>query len=94
MMEVPRPGIRSEPQLQPEPQVWQHQILLDPLTHCAGNQPCASAVTQAATVRFLTHCTAVGIPILDLIAPLFILLEMSQENTPRRPNCTEIIYTQ
>ena len=26
-MEVPRPGIKSEPQLQPMPQLWQRQIL-------------------------------------------------------------------
>ena len=32
-MEVPGPGIKSEPPLQPIPQMQQHWILL---THCAG----------------------------------------------------------
>ena len=31
-MEVLRPGIKSKPQLQPMPQLWQHQIL-NPLHH-------------------------------------------------------------
>ena len=37
----------------------------DHVTHCAGpgvEPSCTSAVTQAAAVRFLTHCTTVGTP--------------------------------
>ena len=34
-MEVPRPGIKSELQLQPTPQLWQHQVL-NPLSY-SGN---------------------------------------------------------
>ena len=53
-MEVPVPGI------EPEPQLWQPQIL-NPL-HRAGDQTCTSAATWAAAVRFLTHCTMTGTP--------------------------------
>ena len=53
-MEVPRPGIESEPHLQPAPVATP-----DPLTPVcqAGDRTHASAVTQAAAVEFLTHCT-------------------------------------
>ena len=42
-MEVPRPGVESELQLQSMPQLWQHQIL-NPL-YQAGDQTHASATT-------------------------------------------------
>ena len=50
-MKVPGPGIESEPQLQPVPQLRQHWIL-NPLCW-AGDQTFASAATQAATVTVL-----------------------------------------
>ena len=46
-MEVPGPGIKSEPQLQPKLQPWQ-QWILNPL-HQARDQTCTSAATRAAT---------------------------------------------
>lgn len=45
-MEVPGPGVEFKLQLCPILQPWQHWILI-PL-HQAGNQTCASVVTQAA----------------------------------------------
>ena len=38
--------------------------MLDPLTHCARPEDpiLSTTATQAATVRFLTHCTTVGTP--------------------------------
>ena len=59
-MGVPRPGIKSEPQLQPTPQLWQGQIL-NPLFQ-AEDQTHTSAAIQAISVKFLTHCTTVGTP--------------------------------
>ena len=58
-MEVPRPGIESELQLKPMPQLQQHQIL-NPL-HWTRAQT-YSTVTPAAAVGFLTHCTTAGTP--------------------------------
>ena len=43
-MEAPKPGIESEPQLQPTLQLWQHQILFGPL-HQAGDQTLAFTAT-------------------------------------------------
>ena len=45
-MQVPGPGVKSEPQL------WQCQIPFNPL-HWAGDQSHASAVTQAITETML-----------------------------------------
>ena len=47
-------GIESEPQLQPA-------AMQDPLTYCAstGIEPTPLKLTQAAAVRFLTHCATV-----------------------------------
>ena len=74
-MEIPWPRTESEPELQPTPQLQQYQIF-NPL-HQARNQTHTSAETQAATVRFLTHCTTEGTPhhlllrfILHIIIPL------------------------
>ena len=58
-MEVPGPGSVSELQLRPLLQLQQCRIL-EP-TAPAKNQTHASAVTQAAPVRFLAHCASVGI---------------------------------
>ena len=51
-MEIPGPGIKSEPHLWPTPQLWQCWLL----THCAGpgielveSQRQAGALTQSAT---------------------------------------------
>ena len=54
-MEVPRPEIKCELQLAAMP---------DPLTHSTGSgiEPAPPAVTEAAIVRFLTHCTTAGTP--------------------------------
>ena len=57
-MEIPGPGIKSKPQLQPTPHLRQRQIL-NPL-HRAGDWTRASMVTWAAAVGSLTHCAAVG----------------------------------
>ena len=53
-MEVPRPGVGSELQLWPTP-----DISFNPL-HWAGDQTCWFHATQAAAVRFLTRFTAAG----------------------------------
>ena len=45
-IEVPRPGTKSEPQLGPTPQLWQHWIL-NPLRQ-ARDGTYTSAATQAA----------------------------------------------
>ena len=55
-MEVPGPGIESDPPLQPTPQLRQCQIL-NPL-HWVGTEP---AIPQS-WARSLTHCATVGAP--------------------------------
>ena len=47
-MEVPWPGMKSEPQLQPTPQLWQSWIL-NPQHSWARDQTCASAMTLDAS---------------------------------------------
>ena len=54
------PGIESELQLQPTPQLQQRHIL-NPLLR-VGDETHASMVTQATEVRFLTHYTTAGLP--------------------------------
>ena len=56
-MEVPRPGMESEPQLQPMPPLWQPWIF----NRLRGtrDQTHASAATQAAVVRFLNSGTTI-----------------------------------
>ena len=52
----PRPGIESEPELQPMLQLQEHQIL---------NPPCLAGIRSAPPKRqagSLTHCTTAGIP--------------------------------
>ena len=53
-MEVPRPGIESEPQL------WQRRIL-DTLPQ-ARDRTCAPTATPAPVVGSLPHCAIVGTP--------------------------------
>ena len=66
-MEVPRPGIDSEPQLCHScGNIGSFQPL-----HLAGDGTCTSAMTQAVALGFLTHCTTVGTPILDVFAKVF-----------------------
>ena len=57
-MEVPRPGTESKLQPQPRLQLLQQHWILNPLCQ-TEDQTCTSAVTPAAVVRFLTHCTTV-----------------------------------
>ena len=59
-MEVPRPGIESDPQLWPMPYLQQCQIL-NPLCQ-AENQIHTSTMTQASAVGCLTHYATVGTP--------------------------------
>ena len=54
-MEVPRPGIESEPQLQPTPT---GAATLDLLTHCTGLG--IKPVPPERQARSLTQCTTVG----------------------------------
>ena len=54
-MEVLRPRIETETQLQPKP-------TFNPL-HQAGDRTHTLAETQVAAVRFLTHCATAGTPI-------------------------------
>ena len=49
-MEVPRPGIDAEPQLQPTPQLSNTRSS-NPL-HWAGNGTLGSTATQAAAIEF------------------------------------------
>ena len=51
-MEIPEPGIESELQLQPPPQLRLDSF--NPL-HQAGDQTCAFACRRASAGRFLTH---------------------------------------
>ena len=69
--EVLGPGIESELQLPLRPQTWQHWIL-NPLCW-ARNGTHASAVYQAAAVRFLTHSTTAGAPVdgFSILIPVF-----------------------
>ena len=60
-MEVPGPGIESELQMQPTPQLWQRQILNS--LRWARDQTRTSMVTLTAAVAFLTHSTTMGTPI-------------------------------
>ena len=61
-MEVPRPGIKSEPQLWLTPQVWQHRIL-NPLhhsgksrwLHCLSSSHSDSIFTLPGQTQFRTH---------------------------------------
>lgn len=56
----------------------------DPLTYCIrpGTEPTTSAATEASAVRFLAHCTTVGMPIIFLFYfYLFILLKYDCFNT-------------
>ena len=62
-MEDPGPGIESQPQLKPMPQLWQCQIF-NPLCR-ARFQILASVVNRVAAVRFLTHCATTGTPATD-----------------------------
>ena len=55
-MEIPGPGIESEPQLPPMPQLQPCQIL-NPL-HWAGER----THTSSATREFLTHSATAGTP--------------------------------
>lgn len=59
-MEVPTPGIESEPPQRPRLQLQQHQILSPPAP--ARDQTHAFAATRATTVRFLTHHATMGTP--------------------------------
>ena len=68
-IEVPRLGIESEPQLRTVPQLRQCQIL-NPLPW-TRDWTQTSAVTWVAAVGSLTHCTAVGTPILFYLFILF-----------------------
>ena len=68
-MAVPRPGTESKLQLRPVPgNTGSFNIL-----HWARNRTYASAVTWAAAVGVLIHCTTVGIPHFLLI-PLLLSL--------------------
>jgi len=53
-MEVPSPGTESEPQLC-------NAGSFNPVQQ-VGDQSCASAVTRATVVRFITHCIMAGTP--------------------------------
>ena len=57
-MEVPRPGIESEPQMKPTEQLHRS---FNPL-RWAGDWPYTSAATQAIAVEFLAHCATAGTP--------------------------------
>ena len=59
-MDVPMPGMESEPELRPMPQQQQLQIL-NPL-HWAEDGTLASAAAQATAIGFLTHDATVGTP--------------------------------
>ena len=61
-IEVPGPRIQSEPQCLLMPQLLQHWILKP--TVLGWDQTQASRVTQAAAVRFITHCAMAGTPVL------------------------------
>ena len=56
MMEIPRPGIEPELQLQPMPQLWQCQILR--LLCHRGNS--AAGLLNAVPALILTSCVAVS----------------------------------
>ena len=80
-MDVPRPGIKSQLQLQPALQLWQCWILY--LTvQVLGIKP-SSAVAPAAAVGFLTHCTTLG-----LLGQFLSKQNMHKphENTPVHPD--------
>ena len=62
-MEVPRPGIKSEPQLRPEPQLQQHQIL-NPLAPSQGLNP----HHFRDNARSLTLCTTAGTQGLSILS--------------------------
>ena len=66
-MEIPRPGMESEQQLWPTPQLLQPWIL-NP-TYQAWDRTCASAATHTAVVRSLIHCATVGTPLFPLLMP-------------------------
>ena len=57
-MEVPRPGIESEPQMKPTEQLHRS---FNPL-RWARDWPYTSAATQAIAVGFLAHCATAGTP--------------------------------
>ena len=74
-MEVPGPGIESEPQLQP---MLQLQQLSDPLTHCNGPGIQPIPLQRPKPLQsLLTHCARVGTPhwfILFLFIYIYLLI--------------------
>ena len=64
-MEVPGPGMESEPQLWPTPHLWQCQIL-NPL-HQARDGTLTSTATWDTAARSLTHCATAGTPSLAFL---------------------------
>ena len=72
-MEVPRPGIKSEPQMQPKAQLWQHWIL-NPLCHsrtsCDRLLTCSPTSTLALLICYLTGQTGSDLSKTNLILSL------------------------
>lgn len=56
-MEVPRPGIKSKPEVQPKPQLQQSQIH----NHCA--RPGIDLKPPQGQNGSLTHCATMGTPL-------------------------------
>ena len=81
-MEVSRPGIESEPQLRP---------MLDPFNLLCWDrgQTCASPVTQAVAVGFLTFWATVGTPeeLISLIRShlfVFVFISFALGDLPKK----------
>ena len=51
-MEVPRPGVKSKPHLQPTPQLWQHWILNPP---CQAGDQTSKATKTSRIINPLCH---------------------------------------